>query len=585
MHSPINLLGYIVCLKFLIEKGFPGQRSLLLDVNRNSSPDIVAEKQHSIKAKEVLMAGVDYQPHEIHSLVESKCPAPDSHKKSDLNINSVSAPAETKGSSSDIAFDKLKDLQSGKEASPGGHLQAHVSSMISQLQEAVLPSVEVVIEAEEANIVSGQVLGKRQELSEALESESILLSGSHNRNSDIPATSYLKITSGICESSPTCLSPDAASTFKSDLDFADHQIFILHDSKKRSLKTPVRCTSAEKNREKIIQETSSSPTQLMNIVQSAGSALSSQMDEVLEAETAALGVVKSILQPTVIPTMAQTRDTTLEFHHRLRYSSSNGDKLGSCKLYGSALPFSDNVAVCLPALSKGSGSTMGITEVSVTKISSPAGTHNAQIKVPYSLRSSTRLSENLGSYLANGSVSCSKENSMLSEMGKNDISASLEDVSEKSVNHKWITPNSTVTQGEPTKARYFLRSLSSQDKDSGSSRSSTSTYASCLKQAKETISHACEVSWPKRRKVEYRSTNILATSPRLRFNHSKSINEGSNCSYKIESGSVLEFQPTSVSAETKTGILNTAPETSSKSQHQTKKRSAIEVSESYEIYT
>ena len=556
---------------------------MLLDVNRNSSPDIVAEEQHSIKAKEVVMMGVDYRPPEIYSLVESKCPATDSHKKSDLNIKTVAAPEETNGISSDISFDKLKDLQSGKEASPGGHLQAHVSSMISQLQEAVLPCVEVVFGAEEADIVSGHVLSKRLELSEALESESISLPGSHNRNSDISATSYLKTTSATCESSPACLLPDAEGIFNSDFDFAGHQIFIPGDCKKTSLKSPVWCPLEEKNREKIIQETISSPIQLMNIVQNAGSALTSQMDKVLEADTAALGVVKSILQPTVIPTTAGTRDTILELRHGLRYSRSNGDKkLG---LSGSALPSSDNVAVCLPALSKGNGSTMGIEELSVTKISSPARTHSAQIKVPYSLRSSTSLTENLGSYLANGSGSCSKENSVLSKMNKNEISASLEDATEKPVNHKWITPNSTETQGEPTKARYFLRSLSSQDKDAGSSRSSTSTYASCLKQAKETISHACEVSWPKRRKVEYRSTNILATSPRLRFNHSKSINEGSNCSYKIESGSVLEFQPTSVSAETKTRILNTAPETSSKSQHQTKKRSAIEVSESYEIYT
>lgn len=481
----------------------------------------LAGKRHGVELKAIPTAGGSY-------------------KKSGLDINSIAMSEETNGSSSDVIVDKLKGSQSGKEASISGTFPAHVSSM-NMFQEDVLPGVEVGCKEEDAFVVSGQVLMNRQIL-EALESESVSLPHSNNRHSD--ATSFSKIKSGTSESNPTCSSPPAASS-NYDVDCSGHPIAILDVREKRS---------------------------------SAVSAVTSEIYEVLEAENAAVGVVKSIVQSPGVPTCAATNETIIEFHHSLR-NSRNGDKnLGSCKLDGSSLPSLDNAAVSLSAQSAGARSTVGFKELCVAKISGTARSQNTQPKVPYSLRNSTSLSVNLDSYLENSSKSSPEEDLLCPETNKIDVSVFPADATEKPMDHNLVTPNSTEAQGAPTKARYFLRSRSSHDMNIASSKSSKSNSASCLKRVKETIPQAFEISWPKRRKLNYRSDNILATSPRIRGKHPQSIKENSNCSRKIEIGARMEFQPISISAETKSEMLNTPLVTLSESLHQSMKHSTIKVS-------
>ncbi|ONK69382.1 uncharacterized protein A4U43_C05F22270 [Asparagus officinalis] len=256
------------------------------------------------------------------------------------------------------------------------------------------------------------------------------------------------------------------------------------------------------------------------------------------------------------------------------------------------------------------------------------GQHNKKL----CLRSSPNSIENHGSYLPN----VSEENSLLPDSNKSEVSACLEDATEKAVNRCWITPNSTETQGEPlqvryylrsgsnnamniassrstknnpssclkqakgsipqacgwitpnctdsqgepTQSRYYLRSRSNHDMNVASSRSSKSNSSSCLKQAEDAVPQACEISSPKSREVDDRSSNIFAISPRC--NCFQSIKDSNDCGSGIETESRLELHPISISAETETGILDAELEVPSKSLHRSKISSTFEVREPHE---
>lgn len=154
-----------------------------------------------------------------------------------------------------------------------------------------------------------------------------------------------------------------------------------------------------------------------------------------------------------------------------------------------------------------------------------------------------------------------------------------------------MAPKGAESQCALERAMHPSRNLSSNDIDIDFSRSSTSSHAGCLKQGKEVITSACEMSWPKRRVMKHRSINIHATSPRLRFQPNKRESDcdaeqflmsPSDWTYKAESQSGLVIQHVSVPAEIRSSILNNAAEASSESLQQSKRHSITKVRASYE---
>ncbi|XP_042420703.1 uncharacterized protein LOC122008874 isoform X1 [Zingiber officinale] len=100
-----------------------------------------------------------------------------------------------------------------------------------------------------------------------------------------------------------------------------------------------------------------------------------------------------------------------------------------------------------------------------------------------------------------------------------------------------------------SESRYSLRSLSRNSKGLSYSGPDGTSNITSSKRSRNLTAKVCEISWPKRRKLNCYSDSILATTPRIRLNQFRPAQEGNCCSSKrcLESASFEEIQKISPS--------------------------------------
>lgn len=484
-----------------------------------------------------------------NSLVEPKHHLLDGKKQIDLDCNSIaSLGTESNGGNSESDI-KLGTVQSMKEEwFHRASKTAHVSPAIVQMQEkVVLPAIEDMRSIDEIKRVSGDV---HEEISELL----------------------------------IMMNPNRSSQFINCDDIPSHNLEVMSGgvaSEKCSMDSPVKCPTDENCEGLLIKET------IGSLINPTDTLLSVETNDICveagEAETTAVQLGKtSVPTPTLMSDTADNHDVEVECQHLPKNSTISDKIISSSKSNDSVLIFSNKASECFSA--QETLINAGIRDVEekllVRDMPNTAETHNARSR--YYLRSSSSFDKNFGSSVVNAfSIPCPDKVSMQVETIKDDMYAGAKDYAEKNVIHHLETPNNTEAQIAAPEAHYFLRSSTSQKKNIDSCRSVGTNDACSSKQSMETVAPACEISWPKRRKLEGRSNNILATSPRMRFKLLPHVQKGSGCRSKIGSqnslGNDMELKSSPLPCELKNEIANAVFESPSEVLHISKKLCVREV--------
>ncbi|XP_010943285.2 uncharacterized protein [Elaeis guineensis] len=535
-------------------KNFSGQRSVLHDCSSESSSGRLvkhnSEEQCSVPLIDLPRSTVASRRSMTNSLVEQKHHLLDSKKQVDLDCNSItSLGKESKGrnSESDIKLDTVQSMK--EEFFRRASKTAHVSPAIAQMQEeVVLPAVEDMRSINKINRVSGDV---HEEISELL----VMVNPKHNSQfincDDMPSHNLEVMSGGVA-------------------------------SEKWSMDSPVKCPTDVNYEALLIKKTNSGLINPTDTLLSVGPALLfSEMDDIcIEAEEAEAAAVQfgktSVARPTLMSDAAESHDVEVECQHVPKNSAISDKTIGSCKSNDSVLVSSIKDGECFSAEETVINSDIRDVEekLLVREMPDIAEAHNARAR--YYLRSSSSLDKNFGSSMVNAfSIPCHDEISMQMEIIKDDIYEGAKDVAEKNVIHHLETPNNTEAQIAAPEARYFLRSLTSQRKNLDSCGLVGTNDAHSSKQSMETFAPACEISWPKRRKMEGRSNNILATSPRVRFKPLLHVQKGSGCRSKVSSkialGDGMELKSSPLPSKLKSEIANTVLECPPEVLHSSKK--------------
>lgn len=457
----------------------------------------------------------------------------------------------------------VRDFKRASNCSVNGHLQ----------MEDVLHTAEVTSSIDKVNRFFDHSQPERPDLLETKDLESDSDPTLCNvKPSSVPATASLN------ESALSYSSPVTDYMLNSVMDLSG-QINVFQDgSKTSSLESLVRYPKGENCSGKLIKETTGSPLQLINTAHNDDSVLCySKANEVFmeneEAETALTGLVNtSVALPTITPDPVIAQNTMLEVGHILWSSDANvTNSTSHSSIKAGAVLEPQETVVHANSMQKHV----------VRQMPNTTDIHKALPETRYFLRSSASFEKKLGSRKRSNSVlHSSEENCILPEAHTNEIHADEEDAAEKNVTRDTVTPNSREIHYAQPKARYLLRSLTSHGKDPASTKSSGTNDAPVLGQQVEILDHACGITWPKRRKMEGRSNNILATSPRLRLKPLVHIQKGNEpiCTASSEnsSGAIIECQPFLSSSEMETKILDASLDNHLEELHKRKKHSMAE---------
>lgn len=426
-----------------------GQQSVPQDCNsENSSGGLVkpnTKEQCSVPFIDVPTSIVPSRQFMTNSLVDPKNHLLDTNKQTALDGNSIaSLGKENKGSNSDSDI-KLDTMQSVKEESFHRALKmTHVSPPNVQVQEEVLPATEDVRSTDEANRVSGDV---------------------HKEISELVLTVKPKYSSHFihCDAVPSHTSVISALEVMSG----------TVSSEKCSMGSPVHCPTDGNCEGMLAKETNGSSIKLTDTLLSDGRMLVfSETDDICseaeEAETTAVQLGKrSVETPTLISGAAENHDAEVECQD-LRKNSTISNKIpGSCKFNDSVLVSSNKAGEYFSAWDPVVNSSIRDAEVNllVRKMPTTAEAYNARMRAHYHLRNSSSLDKKFGSHKANASsIPCRDTISMQMETMKDDILAVAKDAAEKNVIQHLETPNNIGAQIAAPESRYFLRSLTSQQK-------------------------------------------------------------------------------------------------------------------------
>ncbi|XP_010928084.2 uncharacterized protein [Elaeis guineensis] len=492
------------------------------------------EEQCSVPHIDVLTSIVASRQSETNSSVEPKDHLLDAKKHLNLDRNSiVSLVKETKGSNS-VSDMKLDTVQSMKEESFHRSLKtAHVSPANAQIQdEVVLPAIEDVRSTDENKRVSGEA---HEEISGLLVMMKPKCGPQFIHCDDIP--SHIMVMSAL-------------------------EVMSGGDvSEKHSIRSPVQCPTDENFEGMLVKETNGSSSKLTDPLLSDGpELLLSETDDIcIEAEKAETTAVRlgkrSFAMLTSISDAAENHDVEAECQHLPRSSNISDKIIGSCKSNDSVLVSSKQVGECFSPQETVVNTGVRHIEEKLTVRKMP---NTAEAS-----RNSSSLDKNLGSCRANAiGLPSPEEISIQLETINGDICARAKNVIEKDAIQHLETPNNIEAQIAAPEARYSLRSLSSQQKNLGSFRLIGINATSSSKRSRDIVAPACEISWPKRRKLEGRSNNILATSPRMRFKPLLHVHKGSDWRSQMSSenalGDGMDFQSSLSPSELKIEIANAA---------------------------
>ncbi|KAG1327441.1 titin [Cocos nucifera] len=533
---------------------FSGQQSVPHDFSSESSLGGLVkhklEEQCSVPLIDLPRSIVASRWSLINSMIEPKHHLLDSKRQIDLDCNSIaSLGKESKGGNCecDIKLDAMQSMT--EELFHRASKTAHVSPAIAQMQEeVVLPAIEDMRNIDEINRVSGDV---HEEISELL----------------------------------VMVNPKRNSQFINCDDIPSHNLEVMSGgvaSEKCSMDSPVKCPTDVNFEALLIKETNSGLLNPTDTLLSVGPALLfSETDDICieaeEAETTAVQFGKtSVARPTSMSDAAENHDVEVECQHVPKNSTTSDKIIGSCKSNDPVLVSLIKAGECFSAQETVINSDISDVEekLLVREMPDTAEAHSARAR--YYLRSSSSLDKNFGSSMVNAfSIPCADKISVHMEIIKDDIYGGANDVAEKNAIHHVETPSNTEAQIAAPEARYFLRSSTGQKKNLDSGRLVGTNDAHSSKQSMETVAPACEISWPKKRKMEGRSNNVLATSPRVRFKPLLHVQKGNCCRSKVSSkialGDGTELKSSPLPSELESEIANAVLESPPKVLHSSKK--------------
>ncbi|CAD5173536.1 unnamed protein product [Musa acuminata subsp. malaccensis] len=172
-------------------------------------------------------------------------------------------------------------------------------------------------------------------------------------------------------------------------------------------------------------------------------------------------------------------------------------------------------------------------------------------KLTKSIRSSIRTIQDVNLYEENAYISPSLGKTLVSETKKDENCESVMDTKEKTINQlPYIDSNQNHSSGP----QYLTRSLKRHGKTFCYSELNRTSNETSSKQLRRLMTNACEISWPKRRKLNCFSDRIL-TTPRIRFHQLQYTQEDTCCSSK-RSSQITPFEEMQISPSPSGTLLN-----------------------------
>ncbi|CAL9768068.1 unnamed protein product [Musa acuminata subsp. burmannicoides] len=441
----------------------------------------------------------------------------DNIKPYDINKDRTTTFAgETEGSCFEFSFSESLQCIKDEELHRNSKTMLVLSGKKQLQHESVLAATEVI--RKEAERISGKDHVERDELLNIVDTVGSRLCAKISPH--VPAVRSLEMVSAT-----------DSSKKQSDGSLVDHR-------------TKGSCKG------KLVKRSVCSQDQLTDDVQSAHSV--SLIDEVsLETEVVEVVTVENssaeVSQSTLIVDTAENDSAGLGCQH-LRSSSANFDVSISD---GSDLHCSDDY-MSLSANENLIDTTTGdVRETILTRKSPNAAKMESKLtRASYSLRNFTSVPKDVGLSKGNAYISPSLEK-FLSVTKKDKNSENIMDAMEKSITQ--LSYN-VRTQNHSSESRYFLRSLNRHGKTYSYSELNLTGNTTSSKRSSELMTDACEISWPKRRKLICYSDGVLATS-RITLHQLLHTQEDTCCSSKVSS-EIVPLEEMQITPSPSENVLN-----------------------------
>lgn len=500
---------------------FSDRQSFQYNVCQGSPSRSLTEQSAMQRSGEPTTSGqasiVATRQHQIISDVKQIQYLSDNIKPYDINKDRTTTFAgETEGSCFEFSFSESLQCIKDEEIHRNSKTMLVLSGKKQLQHESVLAATEVI--RKEAERISGKDHVERDELLNIVDTVGSRLCAKISPH--VPAVRSLEMVSAT-----------DSSKKQSDGSLVDHR-------------TKGSCKG------KLVKRSVCSQDQLTDDVQSAHSV--SLIDEVsLETEVVEVVTVENssaeVSQSTLIVDTAENDSAGLGCQP-LRSSSANFDVSTSD---GSDLPRSDDY-MSLSANENLIDTTTGdVRETILTRKSPNAAKMESKLtRASYSLRSFTSVPKVVGLSKGNAYISPSLEK-FLSVTKKDKNSENIMDAMEKSITQ--LSYN-VRTQNHSSESRYFLRSLNRHGKTYSYSELNLTGNTTSSKRSSELMTDACEISWPKRRKLICYSDGVLATS-RITLHQLPHTQEDTCCSSKVSS-EIIPLEEMQITPSPSENVLN-----------------------------
>ncbi|RWW19315.1 hypothetical protein GW17_00016646 [Ensete ventricosum] len=173
-------------------------------------------------------------------------------------------------------------------------------------------------------------------------------------------------------------------------------------------------------------------------------------------------------------------------------------------------------------------------------------------KLTKSVRSSIRTIEDVNLYEENACISPSLGKTLVSETKKDENCESVMDTKKKTITQ---LPYDDSNQNHSSGPQYLTRSLKKHEKTFCYSELNGAGNETSSKRLRRLMTNACEISWPKRRKLNCFSDRIVATSPRIRFHQLQDTQEDTCCSSK-QGSQIAPFEEMQITPSPSGTMLN-----------------------------
>ncbi|RWW74699.1 hypothetical protein BHE74_00017343 [Ensete ventricosum] len=423
---------------------------------------------------------------------------------------------ETKGSCFEFSFSESLQCIKDEELDRNSKTMLSLSGKKQLQHESVLHATEVI--RKEAERISGKDhVERRDELFNVVDTVGSRLCAKISPH--VPAVRSLEMVSAT-----------DSSKKQSDGSLVDHR-------------TKGSCKG------KLVKRSVCSQDQLTDDVQSAHSV--SLVDEVsVETEVVEVVTVENrssdVSQSTLIVDTAENDSAGLGCQ-----PLSSSAKFDVSISEGSDLPCSDDY-VSLSANENLIDTITGdVRETILTRKSPNAAKMESKLtRASYSLRSFTSAPKDVGLSKGNAYISPSLEK-FLSVTKKDKPSENIMAAMEKSITQ--LSYN-VRTQNHSSESRYFLRSLNRHGKTYSYSELNLTGNTTSSKRSSELMTDACEISWPKRRKLICYSDGALAAS-RITLHQLLHTQEDTCCSSKVSS-EIVPLEEMHITPSPSENVLN-----------------------------